>query len=642
MGSMSGMGAGLGLNTSNPVLLSAFHHTLLLQLAVVVVAAAFSPLLWSLIRPGVLRWSGRHDARSASNPGGPGPGAAAAAGSAATATGEPLARRVLRIGFGLLWLLDGLLQAQSAMPVGLPTQVTGPAATGSPGWLVHLVSWANTGWKNHPVEAAAAVVWIQVGLGAWMLLVPRGRFSRLAGVAGVGWGLVVWVFGEAMGAILAPGATWLFGAPGAVLLYAGAGALLAAPDRAWRTGVLGRWLLGSMGAFFVVMAGLQAWPGRGYWQGGSQGPVPSMVDRMAQTAQPHVLARTLERFGQFGSGHGWAVNLFVVAALVGVGGSLLSGRERLVRPAVVAGVVLCLADWVLVQDLGFLGGLGTDPNSGVPQVLLLVAGYLAWARAPAPAPAPASAPASAVEPAREPVGPPVPARLSLGPRQAARAFGSGGVGVMMAVGAVPMALVVSGGNTSPVVAEAVSGLPSGLASGAPDFQLVDQHGARVRLSALRGKVVVLTFLDPVCTSACPLIAQQLRQADQILGAQSAAAEMVVVNTNPLYTTTAVLRAFDDQENLGRLANWVYLTGSPAQLRRVWDDYNVQVSVSPDGAMIDHSQLVYVIGPGGRMRWVSNDAPINPNTDSDAAWTSQYQSSFAVTVADEVRDLAVGR
>ena len=191
------------------------------------------------------------------------------------------------------------------------------------------------------------------------------------------------------------------------------------------------------------------------------------------------------------------------------------------------------------------------------------------------------------------------------------------------------------------MAEAVNGLPSGLASPAPDFRLVDQHGTPVRLSGLRGRAVVLTFLDPVCTSDCPLIAQQLRQADGILGSQSARAELVVVNANPLYTSTAVLRAFDTQEHLTHLANWAYLTGTPAQLRRVWDDYNVQVSVSPDGAMVDHSELVYVIGPRGQMRWVVNDSPIDPAAAPDAAWAPQYQSSFALTLADEVRGVTVG-
>ena len=67
-------------------------------------------------------------------------------------------------------------------------------------------------------------------------------------------------------------------------------------------------------------------------------------------------------------------------ALAVVGALLCTGRPPLVRAAVIAAAVLCLADWVLVQDLGFLGGLGTDPNSMIPTIVLLAAGYLALTR----------------------------------------------------------------------------------------------------------------------------------------------------------------------------------------------------------------------------------------------------------------------
>ena len=66
-------------------------------------------------------------------------------------------------------------------------------------------------------------------------------------------------------------------------------------------------------------------------------------------------------------------------ALAVIGAGFVTGRPRLVRAAVIAGMVLCLADWVLIEDFGFLGGLGTDPNSMIPMVLLFVAGYLALA-----------------------------------------------------------------------------------------------------------------------------------------------------------------------------------------------------------------------------------------------------------------------
>ena len=48
---------------------------------------------------------------------------------------------------------------------------------------------------------------------------------------------------------------------------------------------------------------------------------------------------------------------------------------------------------VLVEDLGFFGGLGTDPNNMVPLALLVAAAFLAMTRLPAPKPAASPAPA---------------------------------------------------------------------------------------------------------------------------------------------------------------------------------------------------------------------------------------------------------
>ena len=71
----------------------------------------------------------------------------------------------------------------------------------------------------------------------------------------------------------------------------------------------------------------------------------------------------------FDAAHGWAVNLFAVVSLAAIGALFLTGRRRLVLGALVALGVFGLADWVLVEDLGFFGGVGTDPNSMLPMVL---------------------------------------------------------------------------------------------------------------------------------------------------------------------------------------------------------------------------------------------------------------------------------
>ena len=180
---------------------------------------------------------------------------------------EPAWRKLLRFGFGLLWIFDGILQAQPKMAIGLPSQVIEPLAAASPTWVQRLVNVGGTTWSYHPMQASASAVWIQVGIGIWLIVAARGPLSRLAGLVSFGWGLVVWVFGEAFGSIFAPGLTWLFGAPGAVLIYAVAGALIALPERAWRSRLLGRPTTAGIGLFLIGMAVLQAWPGRGSGRG---------------------------------------------------------------------------------------------------------------------------------------------------------------------------------------------------------------------------------------------------------------------------------------------------------------------------------------------------------------------------------------
>ena len=143
-----------------------------------------------------------------------------------------------------------------------------------------------------------------------------------------------------------------------------------------------------MGVFLFAAAVVQALPSQGFWQGQPRagtldGALPSMANAMSQTPQPHVFSSLLSRFAQFAGGHGWELNLLAVIALAAIGAAFLVARPRAVRVAVMAGIVFCAADWVLVQDFGFFGGVGTDPNSMIPIALLFIAGYVALVRAPA-------------------------------------------------------------------------------------------------------------------------------------------------------------------------------------------------------------------------------------------------------------------
>lgn len=622
---------GGSLSNSNPTIVAAFHTALLHQLLLLGFVAIVAAVAWNVLRTVQYRRAVAEGRTPAPVP-------------VATAPDpEPLGRRVLRIGFGLLWVLDGLLQLQQGMVLGMPSTVLRPAATGSPAWIRHLVDTGATIWSNHPVQAAASVVWIQLGIGIFLLVAPRGWWSRAAGVVSVGWALVVWVFGEAFGAIVAPGLTWAFGAPGAVLFYAVAGALVALPDRAWRGPRLGRLVTAATGAFFLGMALLQAWPGRGFWQGRTahgKGTLASMVATMATTSQPHVLAGWVSSFAAFDTAHGWGVNLFLVVALAAVGVGLCTGRRIPVLAATAGATVLCLATWVLVEDLGVFGGVGTDPNSMVPMLLVVVGGVAALLRQPAEAPATVPSVSAPVVAAGAPAAAATSAAGTSGtagrswwegisPGYAGRVLAALAAVVVVLVGTVPMAAASTNPNADPIISQAVDGTPNVIDAPAPDFTLTDQHGHPVSLSSLRGKAVALTFLDPVCTSDCPLIAQEFRQADLMLGTQAGDVVFVAVVANPIYHSVGAVRAFDRQEGLTFVENWLYLTGPVDQLRKIWDRYGIEVAVTPAGSMVAHGELAYVIDPRGQERAVLDDVP---GTSASA------YSSFSVELDDQLRSV----
>jgi len=617
---MPGMSS--GLNANDPTIVAAFEAALRRQGLVVLAILSLLAIAWWFLRNAELRRAGASRV---------GLRASVAAGSIG---GEPRARRLLRISFGILWIFDGILQTQPKMPLGMTTAVIEPAAAASPHWVQHVANAGATIWSYHPIAAPASAVWIQIGLGIWLIVAPRGLWSRLGGLASAGWGLLVWVFGEAFGGIFAPGLSWMFGAPGAVLFYSFAGVLIALPERWWASPRLGRAVLGVMGAFFIGMAVLQAWPGRGFWEGhlghtSNPGTLSGMVDQMSQTSQPNFLASWLATFGSFGAAHGFAVNLFVVISLGLLGLAFLSGRTSIVCYAAAAGVVLCLADWVLVEDLGFLGGVGTDPNSMIPMSLVFVAGYYAIAKLPVTSDAvvPLATRAQRTRTLRERIE-----AWGNGPaRQPAYLLRSlsalAAIGVIL-VGAAPMALASLNPTADPIIAQAIDGTPGVTNYVAPNFRLVDQNGHVVTLAGLRGNTIALTFLDPVCVSQCPIIAQEFAQASRMLGSAAQHLVLISIVANPLYRARDYLVAFDRTEGLDRLRNWLYLTGSSSELRRVWNAFGVQVQYSPGGSMVAHSEIAYVIDVRGHVRSALNTDPGNE--------TAASQSSFAVTLANEIR------
>jgi cytochrome oxidase Cu insertion factor (SCO1/SenC/PrrC family) len=204
---------------------------------------------------------------------------------------------------------------------------------------------------------------------------------------------------------------------------------------------------------------------------------------------------------------------------------------------------------------------------------------------------------------------------------------------IIVLGVAPMAAAAANRTADPILALAIAGDSAAMNLPAPGFQLTDQSGQPVSLASLRGKVVLMTFLDPVCTTDCPIIGAEFKQAGVLLGAQDRDVELVAVVANPTYRGVAFTQAFDREEGLNQVPNWLYLTGSLTALGQVWKQYGVTVANLPAGAMSAHNDLAVVIDRSGNIR---EEVGADPGPD-----TSSTQSSFSVLLTQYAQQALAG-
>jgi cytochrome oxidase Cu insertion factor (SCO1/SenC/PrrC family) len=173
---------------------------------------------------------------------------------------------------------------------------------------------------------------------------------------------------------------------------------------------------------------------------------------------------------------------------------------------------------------------------------------------------------------------------------------------------------------------------------APGFNLVDQHGRAMSLQSLRGRVVVLEFMDPHCTDICPIVSQEFVDAYHDLGKTASHVAFVAVNVNQYFRTPAVLAQFSAEHGLDTIPSWQFGTGPVAALQSVWHDYGVEVEAPHPNADIVHSSLVYFIGPNGKERYLAS--PTDDHTKSGIAYLPAGQiSSWGQGIALVARSLA---
>ena len=231
-------------------------------------------------------------------------------------------------------------------------------------------------------------------------------------------------------------------------------------------------------------------------------------------------------------------------------------------------------------------------------------------------------------------------------------FGLALVGGMAFASLVAFGLTSLHGKVSPPPPMRPTGIPANVSTAvadlmqlspvphaaAPGFTLKDQAGRTVTLASLRGRVVVLTFMDSHCVDICPLVSREFRDAEQDLGGSASRVVFIAVNVNPYHLAVADVAAFSRAEQLDSIGSWHFVTGPVSALRQVWSAYQVQVIAPSPNKDVIHTSLVYFIDPAGRERYVA--APMADHTPAGKAFLPSGQlASWGRGIALIARDIS---
>jgi len=175
---------------------------------------------------------------------------------------------------------------------------------------------------------------------------------------------------------------------------------------------------------------------------------------------------------------------------------------------------------------------------------------------------------------------------------------------------------------------------------APGFTLTDQDGHVLSLSAFRGKVVVLEFMDPHCTDICPIVSAEFTDAYRDLGQLAGQVVFAAVNVNQYHHAVADVAGYSRAHQLASIPSWHFLTGPVPRLRAVWNAYDVAVQAPGPDADIVHSSLVYFIDRAGRERYLAS--PQADHTASGSSYLPAGQlTAWGQRIAQVTRALAAG-
>lgn len=130
---------------------------------------------------------------------------------------------------------------------------------------------------------------------------------------------------------------------------------------------------------------------------------------------------------------------------------------------------------------------------------------------------------------------------------------------------------------------------------APRIQLTDQNGDPFSIAP--GRVTVVSAFYAHCRHTCPKIIEQGQKALGKAQVDLSLVDFALISMDPENDTVDALR--DKAGDLKLAKNWHLLTGAPALVNQVLDQYQVARVKDKDGN-IGHSNIFYVIDKEGKI------------------------------------------
>lgn len=134
-----------------------------------------------------------------------------------------------------------------------------------------------------------------------------------------------------------------------------------------------------------------------------------------------------------------------------------------------------------------------------------------------------------------------------------------------------------------------------------DFELSSTAPEQSRLSAFKGKLVLLNFGFTSCPDVCPMVLTRMSKVMAALEDDRAKVQPLFISFDPERDTVERLQAY--LQYFGK--DFIGMTGTPEQIAKVAKQYGVvylpQKSDSAAGTLFAHSDYIYLLDQQGRVR-----------------------------------------